>query len=124
MGFIETLKYLREGQGITQKELAKGCNLSPQCISALEIGRNLPNSITLTVIAKYFNVSVDYLLGLENDYGVKVTAPIGEMYSTEERQLIEDFRKLTRLKQDLIKGNIKAMLPTDAESEKKKKNID
>ena len=44
-------------------------------------------------------------------------------YSHEEKQLIEDFRQLNFYKQELIKNNIKAMLPAEAtESRQKRKN--
>ena len=36
MEFKYILKDLREENGISQKQLAKECGLSPQCISALE----------------------------------------------------------------------------------------
>lgn len=66
MDFITILKELRTENGVTQKELAKACNLSPQCISALEKGINSPTAITLSAIANYFNVTVDYLIGRED----------------------------------------------------------
>ena len=46
------------------------------------------------MLAVFFGVSADYLLGLENDYGAKVASPIGDNYTATERQLIEEFRKL------------------------------
>lgn len=124
MGFIETLKYLREEQGITQKELAKGCNLSAQCISALEIGRNLPTSLTLIAIAKYFDVSVDYLLGLENDYGVKLAAPtaapIGEKLTASERELLSNFRKLSPYLQGIAANTVRGLAGAGADDLHKK----
>lgn len=123
MAFSDTLKYLREEKGITQKELAKACNLSPQCICNLEQGTRNPTGSTVAVLATFFSVSSDYLLGLENDYGVKTVAPMGESFTREERQLIEDFRQLNHYKQELIKNSIKAMLPAEAENAQKKKGI-
>ena len=54
---------LREEKRLTQKELAKACNLSPQCISALEKGINSPTATTLSAIANYFNIPIDELIG-------------------------------------------------------------
>ncbi|MGN0804036.1 MAG: hypothetical protein ACI4MS_01470, partial [Candidatus Coproplasma sp.] len=83
-----------------------------------------PPAKKLKIIAEYFNVSIDYLLGGENTEGAIANAPIHSNatdYTAEEQQLIEDFRKLNYYKQQLIKNNVKAMLPAEAESEKKKK---
>lgn len=121
MSFAQIAKELRAESGISQMELSKKLGISAAAIGFLELGKHEPNAATIAAYSRYFNVSADYLLGLEDDFGAKVAAPMGEKYSTEERQLIEDFRKLTRLKQDLIKSNIKAMLPTEAESAQKKK---
>ena len=65
MEFSAILRELREDNNLTQKELAKACNLSPQCISALENGINSPNALTLSALASFFNLSIDELLGNE-----------------------------------------------------------
>lgn len=54
MDFKIILKELREENGITQKQLAKECGLSPQCISALEKGINSPTLQTLSALKKFF----------------------------------------------------------------------
>lgn len=122
MAFSDILKYLRGEKGVTQKELAKACNLSPQCICNLEQGTRNPTGSTVAVLATFFGVSADYLLELENDYGAKVVEPMAEKYTAEERQLIEDYRQLNHYKQELIKNNIKAMLPAEAERAQRKLN--
>ncbi len=63
MEFSTILKELRQEKGLTQRQLAQECNLSPQCISALEKGINSPTAITLTNLSKFFNVSISELLG-------------------------------------------------------------
>lgn len=65
MDFSTTLKELREEKGLTQKELAKACNLSPQCISALEKGINSPTAITLTALSKFFKIPINELMGID-----------------------------------------------------------
>lgn len=118
--FSLKLKELRQEKELTQIDIAKGINTSQRNISRWENGENEPTSSFVVKLAEYFNVTTDYLLGLEDDYGAKVAASIGDTYTAEERQLIEDFRQLNYYKRDLIKNNIKAMLPTEAESKKKK----
>ena len=66
MEFKYILKDLREENGISQKQLAKECGLSPQCISALEKGINSPTFQTLSALKKYFgNQLNDYFVNNE-----------------------------------------------------------
>lgn len=59
----ERLKILRGEKKIFQKELANGLNLSQETISLYETNKREPDYETLSRIADYFNVSIDYLLG-------------------------------------------------------------
>lgn len=52
---------LRKKKGITQEELAKALNVSNQAISKWETEVCQPDILILPLIAKYFNVSIDYL---------------------------------------------------------------
>lgn len=60
----ERLAYLRRREGISQKELGKKLNISHYTISSYEKGRSEPNDEIKARIAQYFNVSLDYLVGL------------------------------------------------------------
>ena len=65
----EKLKKIRLKEGMTQEDLAKKLNISTSTVSMYETGAREPDLNTLTAIAKFFNVSTDYLLGLsENQY--------------------------------------------------------
>ena len=58
------IKEIREDNDKTQKELAKILNCSQQVYSNYELGqRDIPTDI-LIKLAAYYNVSVDYILGL------------------------------------------------------------
>ncbi len=72
MNFCERIKELRKEKNATQQDVAKGCGLTPTCICQLETGARNPTGSTVAVLAQYFDVSADYLLGLEDDFGVKV----------------------------------------------------
>ena len=65
--FPQKLKELREKNGLTLRELSKGTGFSHVAINRWELGTQVPNIQTLVVFAKYFNVSCDYLLGLEDN---------------------------------------------------------
>lgn len=62
--FGDILRELRKDFKMTQAELAEKLSLSPLTISAYECGRSVPDDVTKVKIAKIFNVSLDYLLGL------------------------------------------------------------
>lgn len=68
MNFKNIVKDLRLETGVKQKDVAKACDVSPQCISQLEAGTRNPTGTTLVALADYFNCSVDYLLGRSDEY--------------------------------------------------------
>lgn len=63
MNFGQILTNLREEKGIYQKELAIYLNVTISTISNYENGVHLPDLNTLCLIADYFGVTTDYLLG-------------------------------------------------------------
>ena len=63
MKFAEILKEERLQLGLNQVEFAKIFNVTKQTVSNWENGNRNPDSATLSKIADYFSVSVDYLLG-------------------------------------------------------------
>ena len=64
--FCERLKELRLEKNMSQHTLAKETGFSQPAIARWEQGLQIPNIDVLVVFAKYFNVSADYLLGLED----------------------------------------------------------
>lgn len=64
--FGECLRYLREEKGIGQVQLAKEIGVGKSIISSWERGEAEPTLPSLIAIAKFFNVTIDYLAGLEN----------------------------------------------------------
>lgn len=63
--FAERLKELRIEAGLNQQELAKELGISDAAICRWESCKRIPNIENLVLIAKYFNVSADFLVGLE-----------------------------------------------------------
>ncbi len=63
MEMKERLKSLRENSGLTQKELASRLMLTRQAVSRWENGETQPNTETLKLLSREFNVSVNTLLG-------------------------------------------------------------
>lgn len=57
------LKEIREAKGISQRQAALALNLSPTVYGRYENGIREPSNAMLLVIADYFGVTVDELLG-------------------------------------------------------------
>lgn len=64
--FGERLKELRQEKQLGQNKLAELLDLSNASISYWENGKQEPTASALFKLADFFNVSVDYLLGLED----------------------------------------------------------
>ena len=62
--FGQKLKLLRKKRGLTERQLGECLNFSNQSVSFWENGERDPKLDTLIAIAKFFDVSVDYLLGI------------------------------------------------------------
>ena len=61
--FSERLKELRISKKLTQVQLAKATHLSQAGIALWENGVRMPNAQVVIILADFFNVSTDYLLG-------------------------------------------------------------
>ena len=62
----ERIKELREKQNLTQSGLAKKLNITRSAVNAWEMGISIPNVEKLVELSSLFNVSVDYLLGVNS----------------------------------------------------------
>lgn len=61
--FPERLLTLRKKQSLTQQQVANELQISRVSLGLYESGQRLPDIEVLAKIAKYYNVSADYLLG-------------------------------------------------------------
>ena len=62
---MNRIKQLRNENGITQRELAKLLGIEISAVSKLEVGRVPLKEEYIIKLASYFNVSTNYLLGIE-----------------------------------------------------------
>lgn len=62
LSFEKRIRYLRETQNISRDELAQFLGVAPVTIRAYESGSIRPDFEKLKLIAKFYNVSFDYLL--------------------------------------------------------------
>jgi len=66
--FFERLKELRDEKELSQPKLAAELKLiSASAIAKWEVQRTEPTASMLIILADYFDVTVDYLLGRESD---------------------------------------------------------
>ena len=66
MGMYERIRNLREDHDLKQEDLAKVLHCTQACYSNYENGkRDIPIEV-LDALADYYQVSVDYLLGISN----------------------------------------------------------
>ena len=61
------IKELRLEKELTQAQLGKEINVSQDMISLWELGKCLPSTEHIIRLAKFFNESADYILGLKDD---------------------------------------------------------
>ncbi len=94
------IKELRTERGLRQKDLAEKLGVSPQTVGYYENWVNKPDPETLIKLADIFEVSIDYLLGRENEYGV-ISLNANNDYSADERQLISDYRSFSKPAKEL-----------------------
>ena len=59
----EILKSMRESHGLTQDELAERVHVTRQAVSRWETGETQPNTDTLRLLSRAYDVSINTLLG-------------------------------------------------------------
>ncbi len=59
----EALKYQREVNGYTQSEVARRTGLKQQMLSWWEAGKGLPNIEFCIVLADFYGITIDELVG-------------------------------------------------------------
>ncbi|MCX4362557.1 MAG: helix-turn-helix transcriptional regulator [Clostridia bacterium] len=64
--FIKRLKDLRKEKGVTQLQLAQSTGISVSAISSWENNTRIPSALAIIALAKFFDVTTDYLLGVSD----------------------------------------------------------
>lgn len=115
------IKKLRLEYGYTQKELSSKIGLSPKMISFYENGERIPPMDIVMKLVEIFDVTSDYLLGIDSDkqhktedYNSSNISPEDELLlasmTTKARNLIDTFLQLDEDNQDIILGDAKKAL--------------
>lgn len=67
INFSEVFKRLRKEKDLTQEQAAEIFGVSPQAVSRWECAQTSPDITILPVIAEYFGVTIEQLLGVESE---------------------------------------------------------
>lgn len=115
----DKIKELRKNSKITQAELSDSINIGQSTLANFENGkRTIPVDIIIE-LARYFNVSADYLLGLSNSPDAKEVIH-GEQLSTDEKKLIDNYRALNSDGKQIVIGKVLDLKLAGATASKKK----
>lgn len=110
------IKELRLEKGLRQKDVADLLGISPQSFCNYENWINKPEPEMLIRLADLFEVSIDYLLCREDEYGI--IAPLSaEQYSDDEQRLIEDYRSFSASVKELARRTFAAWRNSDKKKE-------
>ena len=111
------LRELREKKQVSQDDVSKFLGVERTTYTSYESGRSRPVRV-LNKLAEYYNVSIDYLLGLA-DLPLPKEVNINTLSDTE-KQLIFDFRSLNNKGKEKIIQYVADIieLPTYTEKEK------
>lgn len=116
--YIERIKPLFESSGMTDKDIEEALNLPRGVIYKWGIGKNKSYKRFIPEIAKYFNVSADYLMGLDSpSAGIKKdpipkdeaedseTAELRDIWSSADENERRDLLKMARMLKSRRKQN-------------------
>ena len=95
---MNRLKEIRESKGMTQTQLGEVIGAKKSAVSLWESGKRQIDNNTLKSLADFFGVSVDYILGRdqeETDQAAITTALL-----TREERMLQMFRQMDEKEQD------------------------
>ena len=102
---------LREELNLTQTEIAEAINTSRTNIGRWEKGLNEPTASQLIKLAVFFECSVDYLLGREDDFGnITVKTEKSAELTSGEQTLLANYKKLPEDLRHLAETYVKKLV--------------
>ncbi|MCL2357718.1 MAG: helix-turn-helix domain-containing protein [Defluviitaleaceae bacterium] len=90
---------IRRHKGLTQHDVAQFLNITQQTYSSYETGRRQMNFETLCLLADFFEVSTDYLLGRED--------ALPSFLDESEREMVDMYRALNDYAKDTVLNCLK-----------------
>lgn len=90
---------LRTEKGLSQRSIAKILNISQGTYNNWENGKTEPSIAQLIEISKFFEISVDYLIGNSDDSGI---INYNKVITEYQKSLLDNFNKLPATLQNNI----------------------
>ena len=106
----DRIRSLRKSSNISQENLSEGTSISRSNISKIEAGTVSPSADALIAIARFFNVSTDFLLfGNPEEKSKDSTnrALISkQILSNEDEEILQLWHSLSYMNKAIIKGDM------------------
>lgn len=94
----ERIKQLREKNNLTQASLAKKLNVTRSSVNAWEMGISVPSTALIVELAKLFQVSTDFLLGLSGTATIDIS-----FLNEKEIMILYELIQYFKLQKDIPK---------------------
>lgn len=104
------VKQLREERNISQLNLAVRIGVSQQTISKIEMGTCIPKVDVIIDIAKYFNVSLEYLLCMSENRRILENQIFADCILEKNYDFLLDYQELSRANQEIINVLLRYLL--------------
>lgn len=106
---VKNLRLLRTEKGLSQQQLADVIGMTQQSINKYENHKVEPDIYTLSLLADFFETSIDYLVGRTD-----VRHAVEEVWrcdlNADELELVEKYRQLSRNKRETVQSVVKSFL--------------
>jgi len=89
MAFADKFKLARMQAGLSQEKLATELDISRRMIANYESGQSLPSGEKLSIIARYFGVTIDSLISENEEFIAKAFEEGGAKNGREARALVD-----------------------------------
>lgn len=103
--FASMLKYLREREGLSQRELATRVGLSASTIGMYESGKRHPRPEEEELLADFFNVDLNILRGRRIDE----SQARDQIIQTEAKEIYDKYKTLSPEKQALVRSLLESL---------------
>lgn len=99
------IRELRREIGCTQNQLADILGVTQDSISLWENDKRVPDTQYIIAMAKFFDVTTDYLLGLSEEYAnIRFARAVNELHlSSDEIALLKRYRTMKEKEKALLK---------------------
>lgn len=106
---LQNLRLLREERHISQQALGDAIGVSQPSVNKYENHNIEPDIETLKRMARYFDTSIDYIVG-NTDVRRRVEETTPFELNAEEADMLEGFRSLSAKKRECVRVLLDALL--------------